>query len=169
MDTVTNDTQNIGENTYQQLTVPQPDGEVFQDYGQQKSPIAQDIQAPNYVPGTRGWKLGADGSVDITTELHSNTDAATITFDIGAYAKHTVTLGGNRTLALTNVGVGKVFIIRLKQDATGSRTVTWFSTLHWPGGSAPTLTTTASHWDVFAFMCTATGVYDGYIIGQDLS
>lgn len=97
-------------------------------------------------------------------------DGATITFDLGsgAHRKHAVTLGGNRTLALSNALTGMAFIISLTQDGTGSRTVTWFSTIKWAGGSAPTLTTTASKRDVFGFICTGTNTYDGFVVGQNL-
>jgi len=96
------------------------------------------------------------------------TDGETVTFDLAKGNIHTVTLGGNRTLALSNPTVGQCFIIRLQQDGTGSRTVTWFSTIKWPGGSAPTLTTTANKTDTFGFICTASDQYDGYIVGIDL-
>lgn len=101
--------------------------------------------------------------------LKADSDASTVTFDLDAGSIHTVTLGGNRTLALSNADAGKVFIIRLIQDGTGSRTVTWFSTIDWIGGTAPTLTTTAAAIDVFGFICTASNVYDGFIVGQALS
>ena len=81
---------------------------------------------------------------------------------------HTVVLGGNRTLALSNTDAGQKFIIRLTQDGTGSRTVNWFSTIKWPGGLVPTLTTTASKTDVFGFICTSAGNYDGFVIGYNL-
>lgn len=100
--------------------------------------------------------------------ITSNTDGATVTFNLATTNLHTVTLEGNRTLALSNASVGQVFIIRLVQDATGSRTVTWFSTIKWAGGSAPTLTTTASKTDVLGFLCTSSGNYDGFVIGQNL-
>lgn len=100
--------------------------------------------------------------------LTADSDSATITFDMTASNIHSVTLGGNRTLAVSNVSVGQPFMVRLKQDATGSRTVTWWSGINWVGGSAPTLTTTISKTDVFGFLCTATDVYDGYIVGQNI-
>lgn len=100
--------------------------------------------------------------------LTSDSDGGTITFDLAASNVHTVTLGGNRTLALSNASVGQPFVIRLVQDGTGSRTVTWFSTIKWAGSSAPTLTSTASKIDVFGFLVTASGQYDGYILGQNL-
>lgn len=96
------------------------------------------------------------------------TDGATVTFDLSLGNIHTVTLGGNRTLALSNGSTGQVFIIRLVQDGTGSRTVTWFSTIKWPGAVTPTLTTTASKTDVFGFVTTGSGTYDGFILGSNL-
>ena len=105
---------------------------------------------------------------ELNPELTSNTDAATITFDLST-SLHTVTLGGNRTLALSNETVGQTFVLRLVQDGTGTRTVTWFTTIKWAaGGAAPTLTTTADKTDVFGFICTSAGNYDGFIIGQNL-
>lgn len=98
------------------------------------------------------------------------TDGATVTFDMSLTTKsniRTVTLGGDRTLALSNVSIGQVFIIQLKQDSTGGRTVTWFETITWSGGSAPSLTTTGDKTDVFGFICTDTGKYQGYILGMN--
>ena len=112
------------------------------------------------------------GAVKHTTSTYqdivSATDGTTVTFDLsdGNYQK--VTLGGNRTLALSNAKVGQFFVIDLVQDGTGSRTVTWFTTIKWAGGSAPTLTTTASKIDSFGFVCTSSGNYQGYILGQNL-
>lgn len=106
-----------------------------------------------------------NGSVPAVT---ADTDGATITFDLSASNIHGVTLGGNRTLALSNVSTGQVFILELTQDATGTRTVTWFTTIKWAGGAAPTLTTTANKRDTFGFRCTGTNTYDGFIIGQNI-
>ena len=60
---------------------------------------------------------------------------------------------------------GKSFIIMLKQDATGSRTVTW-STVVWGGGTAPTITATASKQDIYSFFSDGTNWY-GATIGQN--
>lgn len=101
--------------------------------------------------------------------ITSDSDGATITFDMSANNIHSVTLAGNRTLAVTNVSVGQAFVLRLVQDATGNRVVTWFSTIHWAGGSAPTLAATGNHWDDIGFICTSSGVFDGLILGANLS
>lgn len=96
------------------------------------------------------------------------TDGSTVTFDLSLGNLHSVTLGGNRTLALSNAATGQCFVVSLTQDGTGSRTVTWFSTIRWPYGVTPTLTTTASKRDVFGFICTGSNTYDGFVIGQSL-
>lgn len=102
--------------------------------------------------------------------LGTETDGATVTFDLSSTVKgnvRQVTLGGNRTLALSNVTVGQVFIIRIIQG-TGGQTVTWFSTIKWTGGSAPTLSTDSGKIDTFGFICTSTGNYEGYILGMNI-
>lgn len=113
--------------------------------------------------GTSSWT-----SIPAQNAWVTATDGATVTFDLSSGPKQIVTLGGNRILALSNVLSGHCFILKLVQDGTGSRTVTWFSTITWPNATAPTLTTTASKADVFGFIQTGTNTYDGFIIGQNL-
>ena len=96
------------------------------------------------------------------------TDGATVTFDLSTNNKHQVTIAGNRTLALSNTTNIPAFMINIKQDATGSRTVTWFSGITWAGWSAPTLTTTASKTDSFGFQQISAGVYLGFVIAQNI-
>lgn len=103
----------------------------------------------------------------IRQPIVSGTDAATITFDMNQSNVHTVRLGGNRTLAVTNVAVGQRFTIRLKQDTSPPRTVTWFSGIYWPSNRVPILTRLSNAVDVFSFICTASGKYDGYIVGYN--
>jgi putative exporter of polyketide antibiotics len=95
-------------------------------------------------------------------------DGATVTFNLDEASVQTVVLAGNRTLALSNVQVGQIFCLRLVQDTTGSRTVTWFTTIKWPYNVVPTLTTTANKTDVFVFICTGSGTYDGFTVGMNL-
>jgi hypothetical protein len=101
-------------------------------------------------------------------DIVSNADSATITFDMSAGNIHSVVLGDNRDLAVTGVYVGQSFLIRLAQDNAGSRTVTWWSGIKWPGGTAPTLSTTGNSVDVFMFTCTDTNTFDGYFVAFGL-
>lgn len=100
--------------------------------------------------------------------LTAGTDGATITFNKNTSDFHNVVMAGNRTLALSNMAAGDRIVIRLVQDAIGSRIPTWFTTIKWAGGVAPTLTTTPNKADVFGFLCTSAGNYDGFIIGQNI-
>lgn len=93
-------------------------------------------------------------------------DGATITFNLANGAIHSTTLGGNRTLAVSNPTAGQSFMVILKQDGTGSRTVTWWSGIKWIDATVPTLTTTASRTDIFMFFYDGTDYY-GTIVGQN--
>lgn len=78
-------------------------------------------------------------------------DAATIAVDMSTFINAKVTLGGNRALGNpTNPKVGQSGFIRLIQDATGSRTLSFGSNWKRQGG-APTLTTTANATDVLEY------------------
>ncbi len=79
------------------------------------------------------------------------------------------TLGATNTIALSNATTGQQFTIIIIQDGTGSKTVTWFTTVKWAGGAAPTLTTAANGIDVFTFKCTGTNTYYGFVAGQALA
>lgn len=100
-------------------------------------------------------------------DILAASDGATVTFDCGKSDKHSVTLGGNRTLALSNDVGNQVITVLLKQDGGGSRTVTWWSGILWAGGTTPTLTTTAGKYDVFTFIRLGTGSYLGFVSGQN--
>jgi hypothetical protein len=99
-------------------------------------------------------------------------DGSTVTFNMDLANRHRVTLGGNRTLVFASCASGQAFTTRLKQDGTGSRSVTFHSsmTIDWAeGGTAPTLTTTAGKADMLGFICTTGGVaFDGFVIGQNI-
>ena len=69
------------------------------------------------------------------------------------------TLTGNCTFTMPATTNGTSFIVRLIQDATGSRTAT-FTGVKWPGGTVPTITTTASTGvDIISFVCIASVWY----------
>jgi hypothetical protein len=79
-----------------------------------------------------------------------------------------LTLTGNCTFDFPSAVVGKSFTLLLRQDGTGSRTVTWPASVRWPGGTAPTITSTANRTDKYVF--TADGsVWLGTNAGQNYS
>lgn len=85
------------------------------------------------------------------------TDGATITPDFSASNNFSVTLGGNRTLANpSNLTAGQSGCIWITQDGTGSRTLAYGSYWDFTGGTAPTLTTTASARDCLVYSVQST-------------
>lgn len=83
------------------------------------------------------------------------TDAATINTDASLSNSFLVTLAGNRTLANpTNLVAGQTVIWNIRQDATGSRTLSYGSVFKFAGGVQP-LSTGANAKDVLS------GTYDG--------
>ncbi len=126
------------------------------------------------LPGTLPLNQGGTGATDLSgarTALGETwvtaTDGATVTFDLSAGRSQKVTLGGNRTLAVSNAVAGQPFLLALIQDGTGSRTVTWFSGIKWAGGSAPTLTTTAAKADLIRFHPITSSTFYAEIVGQN--
>jgi hypothetical protein len=95
------------------------------------------------------------------------TDGATQTIDCSQGSQFLWTLGANRTVStFTNPAPGQIVHLHVKQDATGSRTLTWPSNVAWPSATAPTLTTTAAKVDVFQFIYdAATLVWRGSTVG----
>lgn len=87
------------------------------------------------------------------SKFQTLTDGATITPDFGAGLNFKVTLGGNRTLANpSNAKDGQSGVIRVIQDGTGSRTLTYGSNWRFPGGtSTAVLSTTANAIDIIAY------------------
>ena len=95
------------------------------------------------------------------------TDGATITPDFSANNGFSVTLGGNRTLANpTNLVAGQSGVILVTQDGTGSRTLAYGSYWKFPGGTAPTLTTTAAAVDALVYYAASTTQIETVFIGN---
>lgn len=124
--------------------------------------------------GTTTKFLSADGtyrtpSVIATSQAYTPSAAGTATLDLSLGNDHRITMpAGNITIALTGVVTSQKFIITITQDSVGSRTVTWFNTIRWAGGSVPSLTATANKRDVFAFIQTGSATYDGFVVGQNI-
>lgn len=102
----------------------------------------------------------------VETAYTANSSTA-ITLDLANGTVQIITLTGNATVTMPTATAGKSFILLLKQDGTGSRTVTW-STVKWAGGTAPTITGTASRQDIFSFFADGTNWY-GTVVGQNFT
>jgi len=105
----------------------------------------------------------ASGGISLTGGAAANitalSDGATITIDMATACHHSVTLGGNRTFAApSNQVVGQAGSIFITQDGTGSRTAAFNSAFKFVGGTAPTLTTTASATDRIDYIIKSSNV-----------
>jgi hypothetical protein len=96
----------------------------------------------------------------------ANTSTA-YTIDLANGTVQYLTLTGNCTYTFPTPVAGKSFMLVQKQDATGSRTVTWPASVDWPNAAAPTLTSTASKADKFVFTAIDGSNWLGSVAGQN--
>lgn len=68
------------------------------------------------------------------------TISGAVTIDLSAGLSVIATVGGATTLAFANAPAGGTATVLLRLTNGGAYTVTWPSTIKWPGGNAPTLT-----------------------------
>jgi|694.fasta_scaffold27378_3 hypothetical protein len=80
-----------------------------------------------------------------------------VTIDLANGTVQTVTMTGNCTFTMPTATAGKSFILIVSSGA-GSFAGT-FTSVKWPSATAPTLTTTASRWDILTFVADGTNWY----------
>jgi hypothetical protein len=100
------------------------------------------------------------------------TAAASTTINCATSNNFAVDMAASITsLSFSNVpAAGRVYnmTLVLKQDATGSRTITWPAAVKWASGTAPTLTTTAGKFDILTLMTNDGGTtWFGFVAGQN--
>lgn len=90
----------------------------------------------------------------------------TLNASTASFFSLTLTASGS-TITMSNASPGQEVLLALTQDATGSRTVSTWTNVLWAGGTAPTLTVTASATDLFRFTWDATlGKWFGETVGK---
>ena len=90
--------------------------------------------------------------------IGNSSTAQTLSLTTGTV--QTVTMTGNCTFTMPTATAGKSFILIVNTGA-GSFTGT-FTSVKWPSNTAPTLTTTASRWDILTFVADGTNWYGNY-------
>ena len=120
---------------------------------------------------------------------YNSLSAGTHTLDWTNHGYLVVLLTGDVTLVMglpalvggtgseSGVNAAAYCTLKVVQDGTGGRSITWPSStvLKWPGGVAPTLTGTANSCDVFTFFCQDTaangslGDWYGFTAGFNVS
>ena len=119
--------------------------------------------------GTNALSLVAGAVVNPTVTNYTETrftanSSTAITLNLANGTMQDITLTGSPTITMPTAAAGKSFLLMLRTGA-GSYTVTW-STVKWAGGTAPTLTSTASRMDIFSFFSDGTNWY-GVTVGQN--
>lgn len=94
-------------------------------------------------------------SATFNSEVDNGNSSTADTIDWTTGNKHKSTLTDNCTYTFTAPSGPTNLILKLTQDGTGSRIVTWPAACKWPGGTAPTLSTAANAVDIVSFY------YDG--------
>lgn len=91
-----------------------------------------------------------------TTRAHlaAVNSSTSLTINWSLYNSIPVTLTGNCVFTFTAPPTDAVLYLKLTQDGSGSKTVTWPGNVKWPGAIAPTLSTAAAAVDI------VTMVYD---------
>jgi hypothetical protein len=120
------------------------------------------LLANGTIPLSATWALGnfsLTGARCITYngEIDNGNSSTADTVDWTAGQAQKSTLTGNCTFTFTAPPGVCQLSLKLIQDGTGSRTVTWPGAVTWVGGTAPTLSTTAAAVDLVSFY------YDGSV------
>jgi hypothetical protein len=109
-----------------------------------------------------GIAVDADSSAKLkiagqygSTLYDAGNSSTALTLDWNNGNTQLTTLTGNCTFTLSNPKDGFRYLIILKQDGTGSRIVTWPSSVKWSAGTTPTLSTTAGKVDVVTLVWVA--------------
>jgi len=97
------------------------------------------------------------------TTFTANTGSA-LTLDLANGTIQVLTLTANATITMPTATAGKSFLVELKTGAGGYTCS--FNAVRWPGGAAPTVTSTASRMDIFSFFADGTNWY-GVTVGQN--
>lgn len=127
------------------------------------------VQDPSGTPVTKKVTIANLLATKTAGIAYTPSAAGTATLTLDLSNQHDVTMpAGNVTIALSGQTTGQKFTVSITQDSGGSRLVTWFTTIRWAGGSAPTLTTTASKRDIVGFIVTGANTYDGVVVAQNI-
>jgi DNA-binding XRE family transcriptional regulator len=117
--------------------------------------------------------VGTTLNAVVYTETKSSPtiSAGTLTLLLNTANVFTVSLNANiTTLSLSSLPAGTVvysLVLQFTADGT-ARAVTWPASVKWPGGTAPTLTSTLNKVDTFVLMTPNSGTtYFGFVSAQN--
>ena len=109
-----------------------------------------------------GSMAAADRYTKFAGQVYTETsalDVAALDFTTGNVQTVTLTSNVSPLPNPTNIKDGATYILIIKQDGVGSRTMTFGTSYKWEGGTAPTLSTGANAVDILTFVSDGTNMY----------
>jgi len=100
------------------------------------------------------------GTAVFAGEYDNGNSGTAITLDWNKGNKQKLTLTGAAALTFSaSPGAAASYVMKLVQDATGSRTITWPASVKWSGGTAPVLSTSPGAVDIIGLYYDGTNYY----------
>ncbi|HTN66407.1 MAG TPA: hypothetical protein VL051_09525 [Burkholderiaceae bacterium] len=115
-------------------------------------------------------KAGGSMAGPLNEKAVTANSTAAYAIDCAAANNFNLTLTANCTFTLVNVpaNVACGINLRLKQDASGSRTASWPASVRWASGDVPVLTTAAGKVDYISLLTMDGGAtWDGFVGGRN--
>jgi len=147
------------------LTTTQGDARYVAITGTQTITGAKTFTSTVTITGAVAFTSAVNVSGPVNVNTVTLTDAASIVPSFDAGNTFVVTLGGNRTLAApTSANIGQSGSIRVIQDATGGRTLSYNSAYQFVSGSAPVMDTSAGAQSILVFSCRSATTIDAVML-----
>jgi hypothetical protein len=147
------------------LTTTQADAKYVAITGTQTITGAKTFTSTVTITGAVAFTSAVNVSGPVNVNTVTLTDAASIVPSFDAGNTFVVTLGGNRTLAApTSANIGQSGSIRVIQDATGGRTLSYNSAYQFVSGSAPVMDTSAGAQSILVFSCRSATTIDAVML-----
>jgi hypothetical protein len=107
-----------------------------------------------------------DSLYNVKTVSQTLADTPIVIWDVLFGNSASITIAGNRSVALPSNLTAGSYILIVKQDSTGSRYLTWAAGFKWPAGQVPVLSTAANATDLISFYSDGTNMYGSYVRGM---
>jgi len=131
------------------------------------------------VPTAAEWNVIGDNQALFNAEFdarwdtwHTLSDGATVTVDLndGYDRFFKLTIGGNRTIAFTNIptNLPQLILIEVTMGGTGSRTLAFPAGTDYEYDESLILSATAGHIDLIGVVITAANQYRVVHVGRDM-
>lgn len=110
------------------------------------------------------WRITSRDSLNDAISVVGTSGAAQTLLAPPTVTLNYITLSAACTITMPTAVAGAKVRLALNSGSAGSHTVTW-TTVKWPGGTAPTLTSTASKTDLLEFICVDGTNWLGIVLG----